>query len=243
MFRVMTVDDEPSALEFLCQIVEKRCPGFEIAGRASNGQECLAMLDEARPDVLLSDIRMPVMDGIALAKAVHEAHPELVMLMVSGHQDFDYARSALKYGVYDYLLKPLVPSAFAEVFARLRGLLEQRLLDRRNRVLRQLYARETPDARELELCFPDRVYGCALVRRNGLPKRFARSVPAEIYDAAEDSISMFGRDGMERVFLLPSGTDPLEFSRQAVRRPDAAGDYLTAVCTSSPFSIERSLRS
>lgn len=238
MFRVLAVDDEPSALAFLCQIVEKRCPGFEIVGRASNGRECLDMLDDTRPDVVLSDIKMPVMDGIALAKAMHEAHPEIILLMISGYQEFDYARSALKYGVYDYLLKPLVPSQMAEIFARLREELEQRRLERRNRVLRRLYAQETVDARELERCFPERLYSCALIRRNGLPKRFAQGTPPEAYEAEGDSISMFGRDEMERVYLCPSEADIAGFSEDIVRRQEKGRDYCTAVFTSAPFPIE-----
>ena len=238
MLRVMAVDDEPSALEFLCQIVEKRCPGFEIVGRASDGRECLDRLEEARPDVLLSDIKMPVMDGIALAKAVHEAYPEIVMLLISGYQEFDYARSALKYGVYDYLLKPLVPSALSEVFARVRGELEQRQLDRKNRTLKRLYAGETVDARELARCFPEEAYNCVLARRNGLPKRFAQAAAPESGDAAGDGVSIFGRDEMERVYLCPADADILAFSRDIARGQGSDGDYLTAVCTASPFPIE-----
>ncbi|MDO4866666.1 MAG: response regulator [Clostridia bacterium] len=238
MFRVVAVDDEPSALSFLCQIVEKRCPGFEIVGRASNGRECLDMLAEARPDAVLSDIKMPVMDGIALAKAMHEAHPEIPLLMISGYQEFEYARSALKYGVYDYLLKPLVPSQLAEVFSRLRGELEQRRLERRNRVLKRLYARETVDAGELEWCFPEKLYNCALVRRNGLPKRFARGVAPEAYEAVGDSISMFGRDEMERVYLCPSGTDIVKLSEDIIRQQEGGRDYCTAVYAAAPFPIE-----
>lgn len=238
MFRVVAVDDEPSALAFLCQIVEKRCPGFEIVGRASNGRECLDMLNDARPDVVLSDIKMPVMDGIALAKAMHEAHPDIILLMISGYQEFDYARSALKYGVYDYLLKPLVPSQLAEVFSRLREELEQRWLDRRNRVLRRLYAREAVDARELALCFPERLYSCALIRRNGLPKRFAQGTPPEAYEVEGDGISMLGRDEMERVYLCPSQADIVGFAENIVRRQEEGRDYCTAVCASAPFPIE-----
>ena len=238
MFRVVAVDDEPSALAFLCQIVEKRCLGFEIVGRASNGRECLDMLEEARPDVVLSDIKMPVMDGIALAKAMHEAHPEVPLLLISGYQEFDYARSALKYGVYDYLLKPLVPSQLAEVFSRLREELEQRWMERRNRVLKRLYTQETVDAGELELCFPGKAYNCVLARRNGLPKRFAQGLAPEAYEAVGDSISMFGRDEMERIYLCPAGVDIVAFAQDIVRRHGEGGDYCTAVCMSAPFPIE-----
>lgn len=239
MLRVIAVDDEPSALEFLCQIVGKRCAGFEIVGRASNGQECLDMLERVRPDVLLSDIKMPVMDGIALAKAVHETHPEITMLMISGHQEFDYARSALKYGVYDYLLKPLVPSALSEVFSRLRTELEPRQRARRNRALKRLCAGEAVDARELEICFPDAAYRCALVRRNGLPKRFARQGGAPGEEDASDGICVFGRDEMERVYLRGADEDIRAFSADVVQRQAMEGEYLTAVYTAEPFPIER----
>lgn len=239
MFRVFAVDDETSALEFVCQIVKKRCPGFEIVGTASGGAECLENLKNTPVDVLLTDVRMPGMDGIALAERVSREYPEVLTIVISGYQEFDYVRGALKCGVYDYMLKPLVPAAFAEVFARLRIQLEEKLLERQNALLHSLSKGERVDEGELKHCFSDEMYDCILIRRNGLPKRFARISTPEIYDAENGGLSIFGRDEMERIHLQPASAHLKEDIEALVRRAEGSSAYITAVSTAKPFPIAR----
>lgn len=214
MFRVMAVDDEPVALDFICTLIETRCEGFSVMGTAQNGRECLALMREAQSDVLLTDARMPVMDGIELARQVNASYPGVIIVVVSGFQEFDYVHGALLCGAHDYLLKPLQPSAFTALFARLRAILESRLLARRNRALGKLSKGERLERGEVARCFPDPAYDCVLVRKNGLPKRFAHSGPPEIFEGDEEiGLSIFGRDEMveymnDLLFVdAPSGGD------------------------------------
>lgn len=239
MFRVFAVDDEASALEFVCQIVKKRCPGFEIVGTASGGAECLEQLKDMPVDVLLTDVRMPGMDGIALAERVSREYPEVLTIVISGYQEFDYVRGALKCGVYDYMLKPLVPAAFAEVFERLHVRLEEKLLQQRNDLLRAMSKGERVDEAKLRHCFSDEMYDCILIRRNGLPKRFARISTPEIYDAENGGMSIFGRDEMERIHLQPASTHLKTDIEALVHRAEGSSAYITAVSTAEPFSIAR----
>nr|WP_264373541.1 response regulator [Paenibacillus psychroresistens] len=80
--------------------------GFIICGEAKNGQEALHRAEETFPDLALIDINMPIMDGLALSKELKQRFPDISIVMVTGHGEFEYARNALKIGVEDYLLKP-----------------------------------------------------------------------------------------------------------------------------------------
>lgn len=239
MFQVLAVDDEPAALEFIGSLIQARCQGFSLMGTAANGRDCLELMKQKQPDVLLTDARMPVMDGIELARRVSDAYPQVRIIVVSGYQQFDYVHGALQCGVYDYLLKPLVPSAFAAVFARLREVLEEELLARRNRILRMLSRGEYPGPGQIERCFFGDTYDCVLVRRNGLPKRFAAAGPPEIFESREDSLAIFGRDEMERIYLRPSGPALDEYVSGVLAREERPGAYLTAVFTRTPFPVAR----
>jgi len=83
------------------------CPEFEVVGEAPDGQEALDAIGELFPDVLITDIRMPVLDGLALIRSVYYLFPDVKVLIVSGFDDFSYAKTALAFGVKDYLLKPI----------------------------------------------------------------------------------------------------------------------------------------
>ena len=70
---------------------------FEVTGEAYNGKEALALIQEEKPDIVFSDIRMPIMDGLELARILHQDFPEIITVVVSGYDDFEYARSMLSY--------------------------------------------------------------------------------------------------------------------------------------------------
>jgi two-component system response regulator YesN len=106
MFKVLIVDDEPLFREYLRTILKWEAYGFIICGEAKNGQEALDIAEETFPDLALIDINMPIMDGLALSKELKQRFPDISIVMVTGHGEFEYARNALKIGVEDYILKP-----------------------------------------------------------------------------------------------------------------------------------------
>ena len=106
MYRVLIAEDEPAAMQHISTIIRIKCPGFEVAGTADNGKTALEMLETLKPDILITDVKMPVMDGITLVKKAGEKYPEILSVIISGYQDFDYAREALRSGCCDYILKP-----------------------------------------------------------------------------------------------------------------------------------------
>ncbi len=106
-YSIVVAEDEPLLLENLIQKIEKADVGFEVIGSAQTGIQAYELIEEYNPDVLITDIRMPAMDGLALIQKVTESHPRMDFIITSGYSDFEYARTAIKFRVYDYLLKPV----------------------------------------------------------------------------------------------------------------------------------------
>lgn len=106
MYKVMLVDDEKIILDGISQMIDWTSLGTRLIGTASNGVEAYERIKELLPDIVVSDIRMPGMDGLELVAAVHRSHPGIRFVLLSGFGEFDYASRAMQYGVKHYLLKP-----------------------------------------------------------------------------------------------------------------------------------------
>ncbi len=106
MYRVALVDDERLILEGLSRVVPWESLGCCVAGTASDGREGLALIRREQPDMVLTDIRMPNMDGLTMLAALHSEFPQMQMTVLTAYRDFDYAKRALTLGVCRYLLKP-----------------------------------------------------------------------------------------------------------------------------------------
>lgn len=107
MLKVFLVEDEAIIREGLKDSIPWQQYGYTLAGVASDGEQALPMLYELHPDVLITDIKMPFMDGLALSKLVAREMPKTKIIIISGYDDFEYARQALSIGVEQYLLKPI----------------------------------------------------------------------------------------------------------------------------------------
>ncbi len=105
MRRVLIVDDEYLVRVGLKTTIDWQEHGFEIVGEAANGKEAIALFEKTDPDILLTDIKMPAMDGIELIEILKARKPSLHIVILSNHSDFAYAQKAMKLGVKDYLLK------------------------------------------------------------------------------------------------------------------------------------------
>lgn len=120
MIRVLITDDEIQIRKGLHLKVDWEEEGFQIIGEASNGQEALRLLETLDVDVLITDMRMPIMDGIELAKHCHQKFPKVRVIVLSGYSDFEYVRGSMKEGVRDYLLKPVAPDELIEILRVIR---------------------------------------------------------------------------------------------------------------------------
>jgi len=107
MHRVFLVEDEIVARESIRDNVAWNRNGFELVGEAADGEMALPLIEETRPDILITDIKMPFMDGLALSRIVRKNYPWVKIILISGYDEFTYAREAISITVNDYLLKPL----------------------------------------------------------------------------------------------------------------------------------------
>jgi two-component system response regulator YesN len=108
MYKLLIVEDEQLTRNFLKQIIPKLCDKWEIVGDVMDGVDALEVLKHQSVDLILTDIKMPVMDGLELCKQVNKLYPEIHCAILSGYGEFDYAKSAIKYNVNSYLLKPII---------------------------------------------------------------------------------------------------------------------------------------
>ena len=114
MYSVFAVDDEPIVLEGIRSKIDWETSGFNFVGEATDGEIALSMLHELKPDILVTDIKMPFMDGLELAATIKRIQPWIKIIILSGHDEFDYAKKAISIGIEDYLLKPFTPDELLE---------------------------------------------------------------------------------------------------------------------------------
>ncbi|MFC3802862.1 response regulator [Cohnella sp. GCM10012308] len=126
MIRALVVDDEAWVRLGLREQIDWKALGIEIAGEAGNGRDALEMIGSLRPDIVLSDIRMPLMDGIELMETIHKEHPDILIVVISGYSDFEYARKAVTFQVFDYILKPIEEDQLEAVLIRAVDKLDER---------------------------------------------------------------------------------------------------------------------
>jgi len=168
MINVLLVDDEPAVGRYLRSLIDTKCEGFQVTATAENGRRALSVLEERPIDLVVTDIRMPVVDGLELARKTKERYPHVPIIIVSGYQDFEYARKALDTGVIDYLLKPVNLRCLQEVLQKVTPAVNTCRLKRVRSKL--LQAMKAPEALSYT---PERLY-IALYRSGGLPLRFGR---------------------------------------------------------------------
>ena len=106
MYKVMLVDDERIIIDGISKVIKWESIGTSLIGTAKNGIEAYEFISQNQPDIVISDIKMPGMNGLELVKKVHDNFPEIRFILLSGFSEFDYAKQAMEYGVKHYLLKP-----------------------------------------------------------------------------------------------------------------------------------------
>ncbi|WP_409341814.1 response regulator [Paenibacillus sp. MBLB4367] len=125
MYKIIIVEDEWLVREGLKQTIPWSNLGCEVAGEAEDGEEALELIERVLPDIMLSDIRMPTMNGIELAGRLTESHPHISIVFLTGFDDFAYAQQALRLGAVDYVLKPTNPDELEKVIRRITAKLDQ----------------------------------------------------------------------------------------------------------------------
>ena len=128
MYRLIIADDEENIRNGIANSLPWRDWGYEVCALCASGQEVLAKMETCRPDVVLSDIRMPGMDGVELMQRLSRDYPEVKIVILSGYSDFKYLNMSIKNHVAEYLLKPTDIDDFEESFRRLKAAMDHERL-------------------------------------------------------------------------------------------------------------------
>lgn len=120
MFKVIIADDEAHIIKLVQALVDWESLGLIVIGTASNGLEAIALVEEHKPDILITDIRMPGCNGLELIEQVKVKQENIEIIIISGYAHFEYAQSAIKFGVGDYLLKPIKRDELIQTLVKIR---------------------------------------------------------------------------------------------------------------------------
>ena len=116
---VFLVDDEKLIRSGMKKLLPWETIGFRIIGEAENGREALPLIRELTPDLVITDLKMPFCDGITLTSEIKQQLPRTEVIILTGYDEFDYARQAIRMGVFDFLLKPISPEELQASLVRL----------------------------------------------------------------------------------------------------------------------------
>ena len=126
-YTVVVADDEEAIRSSLVRRVNWEKIGFEVIGEAENGADALELVEKLEPDLLLTDIKMPFLSGIELARAVREVRPMVQIAFLSGFDDFAYAQQAIQYNIVSYMLKPISAKEIEEELIKIKEKMDQRV--------------------------------------------------------------------------------------------------------------------
>jgi two-component system response regulator YesN len=127
MYKIMIVEDEAIVRKGIKERIDWEEHGFICVGDFENGLEALEALETLRPDIVLSDIYMPFMDGLELAREIHGKYPFTKVIILTGYDDFEYARQALKLKVYDYILKPITANELRNLLDKVKREMDEEM--------------------------------------------------------------------------------------------------------------------
>lgn len=151
-YRIFLVDDEEEVRKAIIKKIAWEDLGFQVIGDAENGEEALEKIELLEPDAVITDIRMPYMDGLTLTERIRQKYPSMKVLIFSGFDDFEYAQQAIKLNVTEYILKPVNVEELSEILSRVKTNLDEEIKQRRDvKLLRESYQNSLPIIREVFL--------------------------------------------------------------------------------------------
>lgn len=224
---IMIVDDESIFRDYLRQALDWDRYGFRIAGEAKNGLEALELADQHHFDMALIDINMPIMDGLELCEKLKDKHPHIEVVIITGHNEFEYARTAIRLGVEDYILKPFSKDELVLTLLKCRQKQEKSLeakqteqADRQlmvESVLNRLVTGETVDSLDrlherlrqwgIQLGDEQKLYSVACIEIDHMERRWNETSERELWKFAVTNIlaEAMENEGAPLLFNGPEG--------------------------------------
>lgn len=198
MYKLLLVDDEANMRTRMIQRIDWQQYGFEIVCYAENGLDALEKIETYNPDVVITDIKMPFMDGLELSKRVHAKYPLTKIIILTGFDDFKYAKEAINLKVIDYILKPITHDNLVEVLKKTRDQLDREYEEKRdiNR-LKEYYATSFP-----------------IMRNKVLQQLVAGRIPTNQIQDRLDYYNISLPNGPYRVAIMALKDSPDELSAQ-----------------------------
>ena len=148
-YKILLVDDEEEVRTSIIRKIDWEKTGFTVIGDAENGRDALEKIELLEPDVVLTDIRMPYMDGLELAAELHRSRPSIRLGIFSGYDDFEYAEQAIRLDITEYILKPVNARELTEILEKLRASLDEEIERLRGETaLRESFAKNLDVLRE-----------------------------------------------------------------------------------------------
>ena len=230
--RILLVDDEPAALRHLQTVVEFTGVQCEVVGTAENGAQAIELVDRLMPDVVITDMKMPVIDGIAFALMLKDNHPHVLTAVVSGYQEFEYLQGAIKSGVADYLLKPVGIEQMKSLLMAFSEKVASSYNAKRLTILNELRLGAVVSESDLSKYFHSGNIYAVILRRGGIVSRLSprdrndEVVPIYI----EGYLNLHGRDENEAIIVA--------FEQPVLVGYNSwSGAYSTIVRLDSPIDI------
>ncbi|MFT8352232.1 response regulator transcription factor [Clostridium saccharoperbutylacetonicum] len=191
-YKIIVVEDEPIIRQNIIKKINSLSIPFELVGEAGNGETAISLVEQLYPSLVITDIKMPQCDGLELIKYLHKNHPHIKSIILSGYNDFKYAQTALKYGVKDFLLKPI---KLVELSTALQNILV--MLDSENKELSSF----SIDPNNLK---PENL---SQLLENYLLKNYASII--SIHDIAEKF--GFTNEYLSKIFKKYTGVTPIKY--------------------------------
>ncbi|GAB6990224.1 response regulator [Paenibacillus pini] len=152
MYKLLLVEDEEDVRDGLIEEIHWESIGYEVVDSAENGREAMDLVDRYLPDVVVTDIHMPFMDGLQLASWIREHHPMIKIIILTGYDEFEYAQKAIKLQIDEYILKPFSSQELIEVLLKVKRHMEAEMAEKENvQILKEHYRKSIPVLRELFL--------------------------------------------------------------------------------------------
>lgn len=129
MYRIIVADDEEELRRAIIRKIQWEEIGFQVVGEAENGAEALELVEKLEPDLLMTDIRMPFISGVELARQIREVRPSTQIAFLSGYDDFSYAQQAIQYNIISYMLKPISMVELTEELKKIKEKLDRIFLE------------------------------------------------------------------------------------------------------------------